>query len=173
MPALVAGIHVFKAVPHQKAWMAETSPAMTMWMGHRQRPLVLGFPVRLPPLPLSVMIPCDFYTWHTPRGSKKSSPPWFCGPDARHRESAAYRRLAPTFADDRSRSRSNRRIVDPGHDWERQFERRSQWLNCRAPGGCPEHWSMLRPFGERARAITYRTLTNAPHTAASAAATRT
>ena len=25
MPALVAGIHVFKAVPHQKAWMAGTS----------------------------------------------------------------------------------------------------------------------------------------------------
>jgi hypothetical protein len=35
MPALVAGIHVFKAVPHQKTWMAGTSPAMTMWMGHR------------------------------------------------------------------------------------------------------------------------------------------
>jgi hypothetical protein len=29
MPALVAGIHVFKAAPHQKTWMAGTSPAMT------------------------------------------------------------------------------------------------------------------------------------------------
>jgi hypothetical protein len=39
-PHFVAGIHVFKAVPHQKTWMAGTSPAMTMWMGHHQRPLV-------------------------------------------------------------------------------------------------------------------------------------
>jgi hypothetical protein len=29
MPALVAGIHVFS----RKAWMAGTSPAMTMWNG--------------------------------------------------------------------------------------------------------------------------------------------
>jgi hypothetical protein len=29
MPALVAGIHVFLAVPARKAWMAGTSPAMT------------------------------------------------------------------------------------------------------------------------------------------------
>ena len=42
MPALVAGIHVFKAVPHQKAWMAGTNvqPGHDVWMGHRQRPLV-------------------------------------------------------------------------------------------------------------------------------------
>jgi hypothetical protein len=30
MPALVAGIHVFMAVPRAKAWMAGTSPAMTI-----------------------------------------------------------------------------------------------------------------------------------------------
>ncbi len=29
-PHFVAGIHVFKAVQHQKAWMAGTSPANTM-----------------------------------------------------------------------------------------------------------------------------------------------
>ena len=29
MPALVAGIHVFMAVPLAKAWMAGASPAMT------------------------------------------------------------------------------------------------------------------------------------------------
>ncbi len=34
--ALVAGIHVFRAVPHQKAWMAGTSPATTMWAPRQQ-----------------------------------------------------------------------------------------------------------------------------------------
>jgi hypothetical protein len=29
MPALVAGIHVFLAMPRLKTWMAGTSPAMT------------------------------------------------------------------------------------------------------------------------------------------------
>jgi hypothetical protein len=29
MPGLVPGIHVFKARPQKKAWMAGTSPAMT------------------------------------------------------------------------------------------------------------------------------------------------
>jgi hypothetical protein len=34
MPGLVPGIHVF--VDASKTWMAGTSPAMTMWMGHSQ-----------------------------------------------------------------------------------------------------------------------------------------
>jgi hypothetical protein len=34
MPALVASIHVFKALKHGRAWMARTSPAMTpnVWL---------------------------------------------------------------------------------------------------------------------------------------------
>jgi hypothetical protein len=31
MPALVAGIHALLVELYQKAWMAGTSPAMTMW----------------------------------------------------------------------------------------------------------------------------------------------
>jgi hypothetical protein len=34
MPALVAGIHVFRAADAKKAWMVGTSPAMTMYMGN-------------------------------------------------------------------------------------------------------------------------------------------
>jgi hypothetical protein len=33
MPALVAGIHVWRAVRQAKAWMAGTSPAMTRRVG--------------------------------------------------------------------------------------------------------------------------------------------
>jgi hypothetical protein len=42
MPALVAGIHAFEAAPRRRRGWPGRSPAMTMWMGQCQRPLVLG-----------------------------------------------------------------------------------------------------------------------------------